>query len=116
MKEGLNPVGMPDDPWRDSHPNLMAWLTYRSWDGLQPRQTARLSISPTAIGFVVTLSAFTEAQKVTVRPTHLANWADLMEDALLNGTGEWAELEEGEGAQRLKSARRKLLDAKDEND
>jgi hypothetical protein len=112
VKAGLSPVGAPDDPLRQSHPNLAAWLTFRSWDGLQPREPARLSFSPNPTGFVVSISGYTEGQKCAVKVTHLGEWLDALEAALSGDGGDWSELEQGKGAQRLKSERRKLLDAR----
>jgi hypothetical protein len=113
LRDGLSPVGAPDDPLRDSHPNLAAWLTFRSWNGLVARELGRLSTTPTPTGWTVSISGYAEAQKVTVRVQYFHEWMDALEAALRDGSGDWTELEVGKGAQTLKQERRKLLDAEE---
>jgi hypothetical protein len=90
-------------------------MTWRSWDGVEPREPSRINFSVNGYGWTVTLTDYQLAQKLQVRVPHFLQWMDVVEEALTEGKGDWQELTEGKGAQKLKAERRKLLDAKDDD-
>jgi hypothetical protein len=94
----------------------MAWLCNTSWDGIQPREVGKLAISATPVGFVATFSMYTEGQKCVLEFDHFGDLMAKLEIACRDYVGKWSPLDKGEGARKLKSERRKLIDKEEAKD
>jgi hypothetical protein len=106
----LSDWGAPDDPLWESHPFFAAFLFKKSWNGIDPREPAAVTISvrPTGLQFSVKLPS--EGQSCGERVRHWGDLLDMLEACLRNHTGDWKELKNGPGATLKREARKKERD------
>lgn len=102
--------GNPDDPLIKSHKILARFLFKRSWNGYVPRESSMITITVRPTGLSVTLKMPSEAQSVTVLVQQLHQVWDALEYCLRTHSGDWKELKNGPGAQKLREDRKKQLE------
>jgi hypothetical protein len=103
--------GSEEDEWVETYPTICSYLFKGSWDDIQPRDPGSLSIRAVNGVVTITLSCPTEGKKCPMHGVTICQVLEAMERACRDGTARWVDLDYGTGKQRLKSERRKLLDA-----
>lgn len=110
LQTAVKNFGSPTDPLRKSHPTLAAFLFNKSWNGVEPRETAVITISVRPTGLTATLKLPSEAQSVSIHVQESNLIFDALETALRNRSGDWKELKSGPGATKLREDRKKERD------
>jgi hypothetical protein len=104
--------GAYDEALQHTHPTLWGFLFRKSWNGYDPRECGVLSISIRPTGVTASVKLPSEAWQVTVLSTYIGEVFDLLDHALRTRSGDWKELKNGPGAQKLREERKKLRETR----
>ncbi len=102
--------GHPQDPLIKTHPLLASFLFRKSWNKIELRESAVITITVSPVGVAASLKMPSEAQQLTSRCSFVSELLDRLENDLANRTGEWKELKSGSGAQKIRENRKKMVE------
>jgi len=106
--------GSADDGLWQSFPELARFLFLKSWNGYDPRECGMITIVARPTGVTAWLKLPSEAQQISVLVTRVLDVFPALEHALLHRSGDWKELKNGPGAQKLREERKKLRETRKE--
>jgi hypothetical protein len=101
----------PADDWLAERYPMLAWYLYAgSWDGIQPRMPAKLSISAKGRMVIGLLQCPTEGLQTDDQAESFDELLEQLNTACANPQHPWREMNWGTGAQKRRDLRKKEVD------
>lgn len=112
MRGLRTPFGLGDDPARQSHRLLMAFLTDREFPGGKTREVPRVALVATQSGWKATLTDYTLSMAYTVEFRHISQLLDALSTGFTDPDARWVPVKVGDGYKARKEEERKMLETR----